>query len=102
MKPYRKYIVMICLVAVSLRVLFTWMQWPGASEMLQVASILFLIYAATESDKLNLVLGTLAALALALGLFFRIQLWPGAGELVILSLSLLLPAYLVVYFVRTK
>ena len=110
MKKTMLYSGVISAVLVSAGITFKFMHWAGASALLVLgivlSSLVFLplmyILKIKEKqstrDKVITGLGSLAAIALSLGILFKIQHWPMANVLGMSSLLILLCVFLPIYF----
>lgn len=94
----------------SVGIFFKFMHWPGASMMLVLgiglASLLFLPLLFTlkikekqkTKDKIVLGVGMLSAIAMSLGILFKVMHWPGANVMGLSAVLLMLFVFLPIYF----
>ncbi|MBK6834508.1 MAG: hypothetical protein IPG89_09620 [Bacteroidetes bacterium] len=94
----------------SVGILFKFMHWPGASMGIvlgiTIASFLFLPLLFTlkmrekqqSKDKLILGIGMLSAIAMSLGIMFKIMHWPGANMMGLGSILAMVFVFLPIYF----
>ncbi len=96
--------------SLSFGIFFKYMHWAGASILITlgigIASLVFLPLIVTlkvkeqraAKDKLLIVLGSISAIAIALGILFKVQHWPGANMLGVISPAILALVFLPIYF----
>jgi len=96
--------------ALTAGIIFKYMHAPGASVMLVLgivtASLIFipLLFALkirekqSGKDRLLVGLGTLSAIAICLGIMFKVMHWPGANILSVASPAILMLLFLPIYF----
>lgn len=101
----KKFVALVSISLLFLGLLFKTLEWPGTAELLILAVGLFfpLFYLfdfiadwKTGKSRLASLLYFLGTFFLAEGLLFKTMHWPGGNELLIISLGLVLPIFLIV------
>ncbi len=111
MKKIMIYSGVFSATALSAGIILKYMHAQGAAILMTLgivtASLIFLplLFALkvkekqTGKDKLLVGLGTLSAIAIAMGILFKVQHWPGANMLSLASPIILMLVFLPIYFV---
>lgn len=90
--------------------LFKFMHWPGASACIVLSvlllsfiffPLLFILRIKEEqqnTDKVILFIGTLSAMAISVGILFKVMHWPYANMLIVSAFCMMLLLFLPIYF----
>jgi Ca2+/Na+ antiporter len=101
----KKFVALVSVSLLFLALLFKSLEWPGADQLLILAVGLFyplfylfdlIVEWKTGKARLATALYFLGAFFLAEGLLFKLMHWPGGTDLLIISLGLVLPIFLIV------